>query len=55
MKATLTKEGNEFVLIGELSDDIGYTPDAELQRSRNKQSVLDWAEANGYTVIDDCD
>lgn len=50
MKATLVEEGNDFVLYGELSDAMGYSPDAELLRSRSRDVVVLWANENGYVI-----
>ena len=51
MKATIVQEGSEFVLYGELNDEIGHSTDAELVRTNTKQEAQSWAAEHGYTNV----
>jgi hypothetical protein len=54
MQATIVKEGNEFVVYGELQDELGYSPDAELFRASTLFDAEQWARVNGYLIEDVC-
>jgi hypothetical protein len=52
MEATIVIEGNEFVVYGEVQDELGYSPDAELFRGTTLFGAEQWALTNGYLIED---
>ena len=52
MEAVIIEESGDFVLCGELQDDLGYSPDAELFRASTLREAEQWAQVNGYLVTE---